>query len=57
MKIVLGTCSLCGGNVTIPAMYHSIVPPTPTCESCGAVKARPVIDMKPAPKIEMVPKQ
>jgi hypothetical protein len=33
---VLGTCSNCGGRVTIPFHWMSVVPPVPTCESCGA---------------------
>lgn len=45
--IVIGTCSLCGGRVTLPFVWHSVVPPVPTCESCGAVKAEgPVIEMR-----------
>ena len=44
----VGTCSLCGGSVAVDTMFHSTVPPTPTCEGCGArAKARgPVIDME-----------
>jgi hypothetical protein len=50
-KIVIGTCSVCGGPVSVPAVWHGIIPPTPTCERCGAVKADnygPVIPMIPA---------
>ena len=50
-KIVLGTCSLCGGPVSVPAVWHGVIPPTPTCERCGAVKADTygeVIQMRPA---------
>jgi len=36
MKTILGTCSICGGRVTVPTVYHSIYPPTPTCDGCGA---------------------
>jgi hypothetical protein len=38
--------------VVCPLAYLSIVPPTPTCEACGAVAADhgPVIDMVPAPR-------
>lgn len=48
--ITLGTCSLCGGVVTIPTVYMSTSSPVPTCASCGAVPvkakgSRPVIDM------------
>lgn len=50
-KTVCGTCSNCGGCVSTPTFYHSIVPPVPQCESCGAVAAAygPVIPMQPAP--------
>lgn len=46
--LVLGTCSLCGGEVRVPALYMSVVPPTPTCARCGATKAAhgPVIEMQ-----------
>lgn len=46
-----GTCSICGGAVTTPTMWHGIIPPVPTCSQCGAVPAAPhgpVIPMKPA---------
>ena len=51
MDITVGTCSLCGGRVTIPQSYMSTVPPIPTCQSCYATKAEPygrIIHMKPA---------
>lgn len=50
-KMAIGTCSLCGGRVVVDSVHMSVVPPTPTCERCGAVKAEhgPVIDMTPAP--------
>jgi hypothetical protein len=46
---VLGTCSNCGGRVTIPFHWMSVVPPVPTCESCGATALPngPVIPMGP----------
>jgi hypothetical protein len=48
----IGTCSICGGRVSVPAAWMSVVPPVPTCESCGAVEAEhgPVIQMKPGPR-------
>lgn len=45
---VIGKCSLCGGRVTVPIAWWSVVPPVPTCERCGAV-ADTVIPMKPRP--------
>lgn len=53
MHQIVGTCSICGGQVTVPSVWHSIIPPEPTCQSCGAVAAShgPVISMvKPAPR-------
>jgi hypothetical protein len=52
---VHGTCSLCGGAVCTPTSWLGVHHPTPTCQSCGAVKADahgPVIPMRraePAP--------
>lgn len=53
---IVGTCSCCGGPVCVPTAYHSIVPPVPTCQRCGATKQPdygPVIHMVP-PKGKMV---
>jgi len=54
-NVTVGTCSICGGRVSVPAFYHSVVPPTPTCEQCGAVAASygEVIPMRPAPKMRI----
>lgn len=52
----LGTCSLCGGAVTVPTVVGSVVLPTPTCSQCGAVPAQahgPVIPMQPAPRVSV----
>lgn len=48
--VILGTCSICGGRVSVPDAWLSVIAPTPTCEQCGATKANhgPVIDMTPA---------
>lgn len=49
-ETTIGTCSICSGPVTVPTFYHSVVPPVPTCRSCGATKREnhgPVIDMEP----------
>lgn len=52
MEQTIGTCSLCGGPVRIPTVFWSVIPPVPTCASCGATKSShgPVIDMSPAPR-------
>jgi len=45
---VMGTCSKCGGMVTIPTIWHGIYPPTPSCRGCGATPKNahgPVIQM------------
>lgn len=43
----IGTCSLCGGPVTLPLAWYSVTPPVATCSRCGAVQAQhgPVIPM------------
>lgn len=45
----VGTCSICGGRVSVPFAWWGIYPPVPTCESCGATKRDhgPVVDMEP----------
>lgn len=43
----IGTCSICGGPVTVPTVWFEVQPPTPTCKSCGAIAHGPVIQMKP----------
>lgn len=49
--IVLGTCSICGGAVTIPKLWYGTIPPVPICSKCGATKKTetygPVIPMVP----------
>lgn len=48
--LVIGSCSLCGGAVRVPAVWRGVIPPTPTCERCGAIAAQaqaPVIPMVP----------
>lgn len=51
MYTVLGSCSICGGTVTAPMVWHGIIPPTPTCTQCGAIAAAAgkVIPMIPNP--------
>lgn len=51
---VVGTCSICGGDVVgVRGAWMSISPPPPDhCVECGAVAAAqvpPVIKMVPAP--------
>jgi len=52
---VIGTCSICGGAVAVPSVWHGVIPPTPICQGCGAVPSThgPVIDMKPAPPMRV----
>lgn len=47
-RIIIGKCSNCGGNVSVPEVYHSVVPPVPTCDHCGAKKKSdlPTIEME-----------
>lgn len=46
MTTILGACSLCGGEVTIPTVWHGVIPPTPTCSRCHAVENKAVIPMQ-----------
>lgn len=45
---VVGTCSLCGGMVTVPTVWFGVAPPIPICQQCGAHAAAhgPVIPMR-----------
>jgi len=49
MNSIIGTCSICGGPVSVPSIWHGIHPPQPTCERCGAIAAQhgPIIPMQP----------
>lgn len=38
--ITVGTCSLCGGAVTLPTVFMSTKKPVASCSTCGAVDAR-----------------
>lgn len=52
MDVTIGTCSLCGGPVTVPELWAGVVPPVPKCRGCGATKKSPhgpVIEMVPGP--------
>ncbi len=49
---IVGLCSICGGKVTVPSMWMSVIPPVPTCSKCGATQRAqadnyPIIDMDP----------
>lgn len=41
MSHTVGTCSNCGGRVTVPEVWMGMNPPIPTCQSCGARKRQP----------------
>ncbi len=46
----VGTCGNCGGAVTVPTVFMSVVPPVPCCKRCGAVPKQvhgPVVEMEP----------
>ena len=47
--MIIGTCSRCGGTVTVPDVWGGVIPPTPTCSACGATAAGhgPIIQMNP----------
>lgn len=46
MEKIIGKCSLCGGDVVIPYVWHGTIPPKPTCSFCGATQKMPVIEME-----------
>ena len=49
-KQVIGSCSLCGGVVSVATVFMSVNPPVPHCEKCGSCAAPPrgpVIEMTP----------
>lgn len=37
----VGTCSICGGRVSVPDHWMGIYPPVPSCDSCGAHMKQP----------------
>jgi hypothetical protein len=45
---IIGTCSICGGTVSVPNAYLLTRPPVPRCDSCGASKKSdlPVVEME-----------
>ena len=50
-KIIIGSCSICGGPVLVHESWFCAIPDVPTCAKCGATKADshgPVIPMAPA---------
>ncbi len=34
MNLIVGMCSLCGGQVTVPQLWAGTLPPVPTCQRC-----------------------
>lgn len=52
-KTVIGVCNLCGGKVSTRLVWHGIIPPPPTCESCGATIAQFATPMGPLPILNM----
>ena len=58
MDRTIGTCSWCGGRVTVPEHWMGMSPPIPTCENCGA-KAKhpwgPAIEMEPPRQKPLAP--
>lgn len=47
----VGKCSICGGLVTCPSIWHGVIPPVPKCTKCGATAQQPEL-----PVIPMVPR-
>lgn len=52
-EYIVGACSICGGDVVVPAVYHGIHQPIPSCRQCGATKKddRKVIQMEHRQKV------
>ena len=49
---MIGTCSRCGGPVTVPEHWMGTQPPILSCQRCGATKRQPygpVIEMDEPP--------
>ncbi len=55
---MVGTCSLCGGPVTVHSPWFCVIPDTPTCQRCGATAAPhgPTIPMVPSRPLEYLPR-
>lgn len=51
--IIVGTCGNCGGSVEVPKVWMGIIPPVPTCRTCGAIPKNvfgPRLPMNPSPR-------
>ncbi len=58
--LIIGTCSLCRGDVVIPKIWCGGPAPVPRCRDCLSIKDdtlrfKPIIPMKPIKAIEGVP--
>lgn len=49
---VVGKCGNCGGTVTVPSTFHSVLPPVPSCVQCGST----VKEQDNLPKLPMNPR-
>lgn len=47
--MLYGACSICGGRVIKPDVWHGIISPQAQCERCHAVMKLPIVQME-APK-------
>ena len=55
-QILVGTCGICGGAITVPGVWGGIIPPTPSCTRCRAIPADahgPVRQMKLVPAVKI----
>lgn len=48
---IVGICGVCGGEVVVPTVFHSTVPPKPQCSKCHryAATTGPIIKMEEFP--------
>lgn len=56
MTMLVGSCSICGGEVLVPKAWSGLYPPVPTCRQCGGTAKKPVIEMVPRPPSERRPR-
>ena len=48
-KQVVGRCSQCGGEVTVPSIWHGVEAPKASCSRCHAIQSNqhlPIIPME-----------
>lgn len=52
--VIVGTCGICGGPVTLPRIWGGVNLPPKTCATCGATAKEsygPILPMSPGPGV------